>query len=126
MKANVDQQGSLVKEECPVNLDLPDQEEKTDLKDLMENQDHQDLRDLLDTRDLPDWLVCLVSEVFLGQKVLRVEEVILGFLDQLVLMAGQGNEVSKELLVLQDPLVKQVALEIQDRLDLLENRVLLV
>ena len=126
MKANVDQQGSLVNEECPVNLDLPDQEEKTDLKDLMENQDHQDLRDLLDTKDLPDWLVCLVSEVFLGQKVLRVEEVILGFLDQLVLMAGQGNEVSKELLALQDPLVKLVALEIQDRLDLLENRVLLV
>ena len=126
MKANVDQQGSLVKGECPVNLDLPDQEEKTDLKDLMENQDHQDLRDLLDTKDLPDWLVCLVSEVFLGQKVLRVEEVILGFLDQLVLMAGQGNEVSKELLVLQDPLVRLVALEIQDRLDLLENRVLLV
>ena len=126
MKASVDQQGSLVKEECPVNLDLQDQEEKTDLKDLMENQDHQDLRDLLDTKDLPDWLVCLVSEVFLGQKVLRVEEVILGFLDQLVLMAGQGNEVSKELLVLQDPLVRLVALEIQDRLDLLENRVLLV
>ena len=126
MKANVDQQGSLVKEECLVNLDLLDQEEKTDLKDLMENQDHQDLRDLLDTKDLPDWLVCLVSEVFLGQKVLRVEEVILGFLDQLVLMAGQGNEVSKELLVLQDPLVRLVALEIQDRLDLLENRVLLV
>lgn len=126
MKANVDQQGSLVKEECPVNLDLLDQEAKTDLKDLMENQDHQDLRDLLDTKDLPDWLVCLVSEVFLGQKVLRVEEVILGFLDQLVLMAGQGNEVSKELLVLQDPLVRLVALEIQDRLDLLENRVLLV
>jgi len=92
----------------------------------MENQDHQDLRDLLDTKDLPDWLVCLVSEVFLGQKVLRVEEVILGFLDQLVLMAGQGNEVSKELLVLQDRLVRLVALEIQDRLDLLENRVLLV
>ena len=124
MKASVDQQGSLEKEECPVNLDLLDQEAKTDLKDLMENQDHQDLRDLLDTKDLPDWLVYLVSEVFLGQKVLRVEEVILGFLDQLVLMAGQGNEVSKELLVLQDPLVRLVALEIQDRLDLLENRVL--
>jgi len=115
-----------VKEECPVNLDLPDQEEKTDLKDLMENQDHQDLRDLLDTKDLPDWLVCLVSEVFLDHQDLRDLLDTKDLPDQLVLMAGQGNEVSKELLVLQDPLVRLVALEIQDRLDLLENRALLV
>ena len=126
MKANVDQQGSLVKEECPVNLDLPDQEEKTDLKDLMENQDHQDLRDLLDTKVPLGWLVYLVSEVFPGLKVLRVEEVIQAFLDQLVLMAGLARGDNKALLVPQDPLGKLEVLEIQCQQDLLVNRAQLV
>ena len=126
MKENEGQLASPVKEECLVNSDPLDQEAKMDLKDQMVSLDHLDQRDLLDTRDPLDWLVFLVSEVFPGLKVLRVEEVIQAFLDQLVLMAGQGNEVNKELLVLQDRLVRLVALEIQDRLDLLENRVLLV
>jgi len=54
--------------------------------------------------------------------VLRVEEVIQAFLDQLVLMAGQARGVNKVLLVPQDPLGRLEVLEIQGRQDLLENR----
>ena len=116
----------LVKGECPVSLDPLDQEVKMVLKGQMVNLDHLDPRDLLDIKDRLGWLVCLVSEEFLGLKVPRVEEVILAFLDQLVLMAEQAKEVNKVLLVLQDPLERLEVLEIQDRRDLLENRVQLV
>lgn len=67
-------------------------------------------------------MVYLVSEEFLGQKVLRVEEVILAFRDQLDLMAEQARGVNKESLVLQDPLGRLEALEIQGRQGLSENR----
>ena len=126
MKENEGQLASPVKEECLVNSDPLDQEAKMDLKDQMVSLDHLDQRDLLDTRDPLDWLVFLVSEVFPGLKVLRVEEVIQAFLDQLVLMAEQAKEVNKVLLVLQDPLERLEVLEIQGRQDLLENRVQLV
>ena len=122
MKGNEDQQASLVKGECLVNSDPLDQEAKMDLKDQMVSLDHLDQRDLLDTRDPLDWLVFLVSEVFPGLKVLRVEEVIQAFLDQLALMAEQARGVNKALLVLQDPLARLEVLEIQDRQGLLENR----
>ena len=126
MKENEGQLASPVKEECLVNSDPLDQEAKMDLKDQMVSLDHLDQRDLLDTRDPLDWLVFLVSEVFPGLKVLRVEEVIQAFLDQLVLMAGLAREVNKALLVPQDPLGKQEVLEIQGRQDLLVNRAQLV
>jgi len=122
MKENEGQLASPVKEECLVNSDPLDQEAKMDLKDQMVSLDHLDQRDLLDTRDPLDWLVFLVSEVFPGLKVLRVEEVIQAFLDQLVLMAGQARGVNKVLLVPQDPLGRLEVLEIQGRQDLLENR----
>ena len=122
MKENEGQLASPVKEECLVNSDPLDQEAKMDLKDQMVSLDHLDQRDLLDTRDPLDWLVFLVSEVFPGLKVLRVEEVIQAFLDQLVLMAGLARGVNKALLVLQDPLARLEVLEIQDRQGLLENR----
>ena len=122
MKGNEDQQASLVKGECLVNLDPLDQEAKMVLKDQMVNLEHLDPRDLPDTKDPLGWLVYLVSEEFLGLKVQRVEEVIQAFLDQLVLMAEQANEVNKVLLVLQDPLERLEVLEIQGRQDLLENR----
>lgn len=122
MKENEDQQASLVKGECPASLDPLGQEVKMVLKDRMVNLDHLDPRDLLDTKDLLGWLVYLVSEEFLGQKVLRVEEVILAFRDQLDLMAEQARGVNKELLVLQDPLGRLEALEIQGRQGLSENR----
>lgn len=122
MKGNEDQQASLVKGECLVNLDPLDQEAKMDLKDQMVNLDHLDPKDLPDTKDPLGWLVYLVSEEFLGLKVQRVEEVIQAYLDQLVLMAEQAKEVNKVLLVLQDPLERLEVLEIQGRQDLLENR----
>ena len=122
MKENEGQLASPVKEECLVNSDPLDQEAKMDLKDQMVSLDHLDQRDLLDTRDPLDWLVFLVSEVFPGLKVLRVEEVIQAFLDQLALMAEQARGVNKALLVLQDPLGRLEVLEIQDRQGLLENR----
>ena len=126
MKENEGQLASPVKEECLVNSDPLDQEAKMDLKDQMVSLDHLDQRDLLDTRDPLDWLVFLVSEVFPGLKVLRVEEVIQAFLDQLVLMAGQARGVNKVLLVPQDPLGRLEVLEIQGRQDLLVNRAQLV
>jgi len=126
MKENEGQLASPVKEECLVNSDPLDQEAKMDLKDQMVSLDHLDQRDLLDTRDPLDWLVFLVSEVFPGLKVLRVEEVIQAFLDQLVLMAGLARGVNKALLVPQDPLGKLEVLEIQGRQDLLVNRAQLV
>jgi hypothetical protein len=122
MKENEDQLASPVKEECLVNSDPLDQEAKMDLKDQMVSLDHLDQRDLLDTRDPLDWLVFLVSEVFPGLKVLRVEEVIQAFLDQLVLMAEPARGVNKASLVLQDPLERLEVLEIQGRQDLSENR----
>jgi len=122
MKENEDQQASLVKGECPVSLDPLDQEAKMVLKDQMVNLDHLDPRDLLDTKDPLGWSVCLVSEEFLGLKVLRVEEVIPAFLDQLVLMAEQARGVNKESLVLQDPLGRLEVLEILGRQGLSENR----
>jgi len=118
----VDQRASLVKEECPASLALLDQEVKMVLKDQMVNLDHLDPRELLDTKDPLGWLVYLVSEEFLGLKVLRGEEVIQAFLDQLVLMAEQAREVNKGLLVLQDPLERLEVLEIQGRQGLSENR----
>ena len=126
MKGNEDQQASLVKGECLVNLDPLDQEAKMDLKDQMVNLDHLDPKDLPDTKDPLGWLVYLVSEEFLGLKVQRVEEVIQAFLDQLVPMAEQARGVNKASLVLQDPLGRLEVLEIQGRQDLLENRVQLV
>jgi len=111
-----------VKGECLVSLDPLDQEVKMVLKGQMVNLDHLDPRDLLDIKDRLGWLVCLVSEEFLGLKVLRVEEVIPAFLDQLVLMAEQARGVNKELLVLQDPLGRLEVLETQGRQGLSENR----
>ena len=111
-----------MKGECPASLDPLGQEVKMVLKDRMVNLDHLDPRDLLDTKDPLGWLVYLVSEEFLGQKVLRVEEVILAFRDQLDLMAEQARGVNKESLVLQDPLGRLEALEIQGRQGLSENR----
>jgi len=122
MKENEGQLASPVKEECLVNSDPLDQEAKMDLKDQMVSLDHLDPRDLPDTKDPLGWLVYLVSEEFLALKVLRVEEVIQAFLDQLVLMAGQARGVNKVLLVPQDPLGRLEVLEIQGRQDLLENR----
>ena len=122
MKENEDQQASPVKGECLVSLDPLDQEVKMVLKGQMVNLDHLDPRDLLDIKDRLGWLVCLVSEEFLGLKVPRVEEVILAFLDQLVLMAEQARGVNKELLVLQDPLGRLEVLETQGRQGLSENR----
>ena len=122
MKENVDQRASLVKEECPASLALLDQEVKMVLKDQMVNLDHLDPRELLDTKDPLDWLVYLVSEEFQVLKVLRGEEVIQAFLDQLVLMVEQAREVNKGLLVLQDPLERLEVLEIQGRQGLSENR----
>lgn len=122
MKENVDQRASLVKEECPASLALLDQEVKMVLKDQMVNLDHLDPREPLDTKDPLDWLVYLVSEEFQGLKVLRGEEVIQAYLDQLVLMAEQAREVNKGLLVLQDPLERLEVLEIQGRQGLSENR----
>lgn len=122
MKENVDQRASLVKEECPASLALLDQEVKMVLKDQMVNLDHLDPRELLDTKDPLGWLVYLVSEEFQDLKVLRGEEVIQAFLDQLVLMAEQAREVNKGLLVLQDPLERLEVLEIQGRQGLSENR----
>ena len=122
MKENEGQLASPVKEECLVNSDPLDQEAKMDLKDQMVSLDHLDPRDLLDTKDLLGWLVFLVSEEFQGLKVLRGEEVIQAFLDQLALMAEQARGVNKALLVLQDPLARLEVLEIQDRQGLLENR----
>jgi len=122
MKENVDQRASLVKEECPASLALLDQEVKMVLKDQMVNLDHLDPREPLDTKDPLDWLVYLVSEEFQVLKVLRGEEVIQAFLDQLVLMVEQAREVNKGLLVLQDPLERLEVLEIQGRQGLSENR----
>lgn len=122
MKENEDQQVSLVKGECPVNLDPLDLEVRMVLKDQMGNLDHLDPRDLLDTKDLLGWLVFLVSEEFQGLKVLRGEEVIQAFLDQLVPMAEQARGVNKASLVLQDPLGRLEVLEIRGRQDLSENR----
>jgi hypothetical protein len=122
MKENEDQQASLVKGECPVNLDPLDQEVRMVLKDQMVNLDHLDPRDLLDTKDPLDWSVYLVSEEFQGLKVLKGEEVIRVFLDQLVLMAEQARGVNKASLVLQDPLGRLEVLEIQGRQGLSENR----
>jgi len=126
MKENEGQLASPVKEECLVNSDPLDQEAKMDLKDQMVSLDHLDPRDLPDTKDPLGWLVYLVSEEFLALKVLRVEEVIQAFLDQLVLMAGLARGVNKALLVPQDPLGKLEVLEIQGRQDLLVNRAQLV
>jgi len=111
-----------VKGECPVNLDPLDLEVRMVLKDQMVNLDHLDPRDLLDTKDPLDWLVYLVSEEFQGLKVLKGEEVIRAFLDQLVLMAEQARGVNKASLVLQDPLGRLEVLEIQGRQGLSENR----
>ena len=122
MKENEDQQVSLVKGECPVNLDPLDPEVRMVLKGQMVNLDHLDPRDLLDTKVPLGWLVYLVSAEFQGLKVLRGEEVIQAFLDQLALMAEQARGVNKALLVLQDPLARLEVLEIQDRQGLLENR----
>ena len=122
MKESVDQRASLVKEECPASLALLVQEVKMVLKDQMVNLGHLDPRELLDTKDPLGWLVYLVSEEFQGLKVLRGEEVIQAFLDQLVQMAEQAREVNKGLLVLQDPLERLEVLEIQGRQGLSENR----
>jgi len=122
MKENVDQQASLVKEECLASLDLLDQEVRMVLKDQMVNLDHLDPKELLDTKDPLVWLVYLVSEEFQGQKVLKGGEVIPAFLDQLVQMAEQAREVNKGSLVPQDPLERLEVLEIQGRQGLSENR----
>lgn len=122
MKENGDQQASLGKGECPVNLDPLDPEVRMVLKGQMVNLDHLDPRDLLDTKVPLGWLVYLVSAEFQGLKVLRGGEVIQAFLDQLALMAEQARGVNKALLVLQDPLGRLEVLEIQDRQGLLENR----
>lgn len=111
-----------MKGECPVNLDPLDLEVRMVLKDQMGNLDHLDPRDLLDIKDLLGWLVFLVSEEFQGLKVLRGEEVIQAFLDQLVLMAEPARGVNKVSLVLQDPLGRLEVLEIRGRQDLSENR----
>ena len=111
-----------MKEECPASLALLVQEVKMVLKDQMVNLGHLDPRELLDTKDPLGWLVYLVSEEFLGLKVLRGEEVIQAFLDQLVQMAEQAREVNKGLLVLQDRRERLEVLEIQGRQGLSENR----
>jgi len=122
MKENEGQQVSPVNGECPVNLDPLDPEVRMVLKGQMVNLDHLDPRDLLDTKVPLGWLVYLVSAEFQGLKVLRGEEVIQAFLDQLVPMAEQARGVNKASLVLQDPLGRLEVLEIQGRQGPSENR----